>query len=41
MRRDRPFAQTIVPVHAKVKPHILAEIISQAGITLEDFLAEL
>jgi len=41
MRRDRPFAQTIVTRHAKVKPHILAEIIGQAGVTLEEFLAVL
>lgn len=38
MRRDAPHAQTVVPVHARVKPHILAEILSQAGVSLEQFL---
>lgn len=38
MRRDDPFAQTVVPVHSKVKPHILAEILAQAGVSLERFL---
>jgi predicted RNA binding protein YcfA (HicA-like mRNA interferase family) len=41
MRRDQPFAQTVVPVHARVKPHILAEILTQAGVTLEEFLEAL
>jgi len=41
MRRDRPFAQTVVPRHDKVKPHILAEIVSQAGVSLEEFLEKL
>jgi predicted RNA binding protein YcfA (HicA-like mRNA interferase family) len=38
MRRDEPFAQTIVPRHASVKPVILHEILKQAGLELDDFL---
>ena len=38
MRRDDPFAQTIVPHHRTVKPTILAEIVRQAGMGLDDFL---
>ena len=38
MRRDAPFAQTVVPHHRTVKPVILAEILRQANVTLEDFL---
>lgn len=41
MRRDSPFAQTVVPMHAKVKRHILAEIIGQAGVSREEFLTRL
>lgn len=38
MRRDTPYAQTVVPHHRTVKPMILAEILRQANVTLEDFL---
>ena len=38
MRRDTPYAQTVVPHHRSVKPMILAEILRQANVTLEDFL---
>jgi predicted RNA binding protein YcfA (HicA-like mRNA interferase family) len=38
MRRDHPFAQTIVPHHRTVKPTIVAEILRQANISLDDFL---
>ena len=38
MRRDQPFAQTIVPHHRTMKPTILAEILRQANISLDDFL---
>jgi len=38
MRRDTPYAQTVVPHHRTGKPMILAEILRQANVTLEDFL---
>jgi predicted RNA binding protein YcfA (HicA-like mRNA interferase family) len=38
MRRDDPFAQTIVPRHRTVKPIILSETLRQAGVGLDDFL---
>jgi len=38
LRRDEPFAQTIVPQHRTVKPLILARILQQAGVSLEEFL---
>jgi predicted RNA binding protein YcfA (HicA-like mRNA interferase family) len=38
MRRDDPFAQRVVPRHARVKPIILMEILRQAGVSLEAFL---
>jgi predicted RNA binding protein YcfA (HicA-like mRNA interferase family) len=38
MRRDAPFAQTIVPYHGRVKPVILMEILRQVGIGLDEFL---
>ena len=38
MRRDDPFAQTVVPWHRTVKPVILSEILRQAGVSLEEFL---
>lgn len=38
MRRDDPFAQTVVPYHSRVKPIILVEILRQAGVPLDEFL---
>jgi predicted RNA binding protein YcfA (HicA-like mRNA interferase family) len=38
MRRDDPFAQTVVPYHGRVKPVILMEILRQVGIGLDEFL---
>jgi predicted RNA binding protein YcfA (HicA-like mRNA interferase family) len=38
MRRDQPFAQTVVPRHCVVKPLVLADILRQAGISLDDSL---
>ena len=38
MRRDDPFAQTVVPYHSRVKPLILMEILRQAGVGLDEFL---
>jgi len=38
MRRDQPFAQTVVPHHRTVKPLILSEILRQVGVSLEEFL---
>jgi len=38
MRRDHPYAQTIVPCHSRVKPIILMEILRDAGVELEEFL---
>jgi predicted RNA binding protein YcfA (HicA-like mRNA interferase family) len=38
MRRDEPFAQTVVPQHRVVKPLVLADILRQAGVPLDDFL---
>ena len=38
MRRDDPLAQTIIPHHRTVKPTIVAEILREANISLDDFL---
>ncbi len=37
MRRDAPFAQTVVPAHAELDRGALRAIIRQAGITVEQF----
>ncbi len=38
MRRDHPFAQTVVPHHRRVKPIVLMEILRDAGVGLDEFL---
>ena len=38
--RDDPFAMTVVPVHKKkLRAGTLRDIISQAGMTVEEFVA--
>ena len=38
MRRDIPFAQTVVPDHKELKPGTLRQIISQAGLSVARFV---
>lgn len=37
MRRDLPFAQTVVPMHRELSLGTLRSIISQAGLSVEQF----
>lgn len=37
LRRDQPFAQTVVPDHRELDRGTLRAILRQAGITPEDF----
>lgn len=37
MRRDNPFAQTVVPDHRELDRGTLRAIIRQAGLTVEEF----
>lgn len=38
MRRDNPFAQTVVPDHRELDRGTLRAIIRQAGLTVEKFV---
>lgn len=38
MRRDRPFAQIVVPAHRSIDTGTLASIIFGAGLTVDEFL---
>lgn len=38
LRRDNPFAQTVVPDHVVLDRGTLRAIIRQAGMTVEDFV---
>ena len=38
MRRDEPFAQTVVPNHRELHRGTLREIINQADLTVAEFL---
>ncbi|MBI5561079.1 MAG: type II toxin-antitoxin system HicA family toxin [Deltaproteobacteria bacterium] len=38
MRRDNPFAQTVVPTRKTLPKGTLRSIIRQSGLTLDDFL---
>jgi len=37
LRRDKPFAQVVVPAHASIDTGTLAAIIEAAGISPEEF----
>jgi predicted RNA binding protein YcfA (HicA-like mRNA interferase family) len=39
MRRDNPFAQAVVPVHKAIRRGTLRNVIRQAGMTVDEFLA--
>jgi predicted RNA binding protein YcfA (HicA-like mRNA interferase family) len=39
MRRDNPFAQTVVPDHKTIRRGTLRNVIRQAGMTVDEFLA--
>ena len=39
MRRDDPFARVTVPNHKELKKGMLRSIISQAGLTVDEFVA--
>ena len=39
MRRDTPFARTIVPDHRRIRSGTLRKILSEAGLSLEEFLS--
>lgn len=38
MRRDRPFAQVVVPSHKSIDTGTLDKIIDGAGLTIEEFV---
>ncbi|MCK4252074.1 type II toxin-antitoxin system HicA family toxin [candidate division WOR-3 bacterium] len=38
MRRDKPFAQVVVPAHKVVDTGTLDKIIEGAGLTIEEFI---
>ena len=38
MRRDDPFAQTVVPIHRQIDRGTLRAILRQTGITAEELL---
>ena len=38
LRRDAPFAQTVVPQHSELDRGTLRAILKQAGLRLEEFL---
>jgi predicted RNA binding protein YcfA (HicA-like mRNA interferase family) len=39
MRRENPFAQTVVPDHAELDRGTLRSIIRQAGLSVDEFVA--
>jgi predicted RNA binding protein YcfA (HicA-like mRNA interferase family) len=41
MRRDDPFAQTVVPNHSELDRGTLRAIIRQSGLTVDEFLSHL
>jgi predicted RNA binding protein YcfA (HicA-like mRNA interferase family) len=38
MRRDRPFAQVVVPAHRSIDTGTLASILAGAGLTVDEFV---
>jgi hypothetical protein len=38
LRRDRPFAQVVVPAHDRIDTGTLASILDGAGLSVEQFL---
>ena len=38
LRREQPYARAIVPDHKQVRPGTLRRIISDAGLTVEQFM---
>jgi predicted RNA binding protein YcfA (HicA-like mRNA interferase family) len=38
MRRDKPFAQVVVPIHKSIDTGTLNSIIDGAGLTTEEFI---
>ena len=38
MRRDKPFAQIVVPAHRSLDTGTLSSIIAGAGMTVDEFL---
>ncbi len=38
LRRDKPFAQVVVPLHKKLDRGILRAIIRQANLSVEEFV---
>jgi predicted RNA binding protein YcfA (HicA-like mRNA interferase family) len=38
LRRDEPYARIVVPDHKELRPGTLHRIISDAGITVDQFL---
>jgi predicted RNA binding protein YcfA (HicA-like mRNA interferase family) len=39
LRRNQPYARAVVPDHKRIRPGTLRRIISDAGLTVEDFIA--
>jgi predicted RNA binding protein YcfA (HicA-like mRNA interferase family) len=38
LRRDRPFAQVVVPAHSSIDTGTLASILAGAGLTVDEFV---
>jgi predicted RNA binding protein YcfA (HicA-like mRNA interferase family) len=38
LRRDKPFAQVVVPAHRSIDTGTLAAILDAAGLTVEEFI---
>jgi len=38
MRRDTPYARVVIPNHKAIKKGMLRQIITDAGLTVEEFL---
>jgi len=38
MRRDRPFAQVVIPAYRSIDTGTLASIVAGAGLTVDEFL---
>ena len=38
LRRDKPFAQVVVPAHRSIDTGTLAAILDAAGLTVEEFV---
>jgi predicted RNA binding protein YcfA (HicA-like mRNA interferase family) len=37
LRRDKPYARIVVPDHKEIRPGTLHRILSDSGLTIEEF----